>query len=92
MFEEMLKKYSTHTHTHWRKQQYWAPAQGPTLQRVPTEAEQTNRGGPGPREMIEPTDRRGRETSNNLQDEKIKGKRKRGKRRTSGRPQRLFSI
>lgn len=90
--------YMQQTHTSLLDEAVVGSSTRPRLQRDPTEAEQTNRGGPGPREMIEPTDGRGRETSNKPPGWKDKGKRKvrmrgmKGKRRTSRRPHLLFSI
>lgn len=87
MIEEKLKKFGehkhkyihaerarereedTHTHTHTTVA---VVSSSTTTKRVPTAAKQTNRGGPGPREMIEPSRLQGGETSNNLQDKKIK--------------------
>lgn len=63
MIEQRLKKHSAHkyihadarTHSSLLEEAVVCSGAGARLQRDPTEAEQTNRGGPGPREMIEPS-------------------------------------
>lgn len=87
MIEERLKKYCTHKHKYTHAGAHTspleeavvgAPAQG--YKETPLRLSRQTEVALGGERRLNRTDRRGRETSNNLQDENIKGKGKKDER------------